>query len=115
MNQYYIYTVVSAQNENEAFEIADQRILTALEQESTIGNTLHIGQANIDIIDTHETIVDNWFPKDILEGLIEEPLSHEEYQEFKKWLDESSLANDSSNMIAELYDKWILNKQGVDE
>jgi len=62
------------------------------------------------MLDTNKIIVINWFDRETLGTVVDEEISQEEYNEFKKWLDDSIMADEGSEMIREYYGAWQREK-----
>ena len=53
-----------------------------------------------------QIIICNWFSKDTLESLTGNDISRLEYLQFKAWLEGSSMYDNCSEMVRELYQEY---------
>ena len=54
-------------------------------------------------IDTNEIIVPNWFDKEDLESVLDREMTQERYNDFKRWIENSSIDDQLSDWIRECW------------
>ena len=56
---------------------------------------------------SNKIIICNWFSRDTLEALTGEEISIGEYQRFNEWLKDSSMYDNCSEMVREMFDEFL--------
>ena len=69
-------------------------------------------QKNADLIDTDKVLVFDWYRKDLLEDMVEESLTQEQWTNFLQWVYDTKSMPSITDTVLDFYDEWKKAQSG---
>ena len=62
-------------------------------------------------LDTDKVIIPNWYEKEVLEMVVDTSITRKKFNEFKEWVDGTSLPDEITNMVTDLWYEFERRKK----